>query len=151
MGVCRLESNTVDNNNERSLNNDITNVLEYLKQTNNSCKNCRGNPTNNNPTYVISDTGATQNYIKLYTPSSNKVNNTQGPRVILSDVNLMQANHKAELNLRPSTSTRAKTAHISPQLQSGAIISIGQLFDDGCTATFTSITMTVHKQVGVVV
>ena len=40
----------------------------------------------------------------------------------------------------------AKIAHIYPHLQSGALISIGQLFDDGCTATFTVTTMKVHKQ-----
>ena len=40
----RLGTNTIDNNNERLINNDITNVLEYLKHTNKNCNNCRGNP-----------------------------------------------------------------------------------------------------------
>ena len=40
----------------------------------------------------------------------------------------------------------AKIAHIYPHLQSGALISTGQLFDDGCTSTFITTTITVHKQ-----
>ena len=146
VGVCRLESNTVDNNNERSLNNDITNVLEYLKQTNNNCNNCRWNPPNNNHTYGIADTGATQNYIKVYTPCSDKVKTRQGSQVILPDVSLVQATHKAGLNLIPLVSTRAKTSHIFLHLQSWAVIFIGKLCYDGCTATFTATTMTVNKQ-----
>ena len=84
-GAGRLGSNTIDNNNKRSLNNVITNVLEYLKQTNNNCNNCRGNPPNNNPTYGIADTGATQNYIKVDTPCSNKVKTSEGLQVIIPD------------------------------------------------------------------
>ena len=61
----------------------------------------------------------------------------------------MQATHKAELNLIPLLSTRVKIAHIFPHLQSVELNSIGKLYDDGCTATFTATTMTVHKQVEV--
>ena len=64
--------------------------------------------------YGIADTGATQKYIKLDTPCINKVKTTQGLRVILPDGSLMQATEKAELNLSPLLSTRAKTAHIPP-------------------------------------
>ena len=136
----------MDNNNEILLNNDITNVLEYLKHTNNNCNNCRGNQPNNNPTYGIADTGDTQNYIKLDTPCSNKVKNSQGPQVILPYGSLTQATHKAELKISPLLSTRSKITHIFPHLQSGALIYIGQICDDGYTATFAATTMTVHKQ-----
>ena len=58
----------------------------------------------------------------------------------------MQATHKAELKLIPLLSTRDKTSHIFPHLQSGEIIYVGQLCDDGCTATFTAATIKVKKQ-----
>ena len=73
----------------------------------------------------------------------NKVKTQQRPQVIFKDGNIMQATHKAELNLIPLLSTRAKTAHILPHIQSGELISIGKLCDDGCTATFTD----THKKV----
>ena len=58
----------------------------------------------------------------------------------------MQATHKVRLNLSPLLSTRAKTAHIFPHLQEGALISIGELSDDGCTSTFTTTKKTVQKK-----
>ena len=145
-GAWRLGTNTIDKNNTRLMNNDFTNVLEYIKHTNNNCNNCRGKPPNNNPTYGIADTGATQNYTKVDTPRSNKIKTSQGPQVILPDGSIMQATHKAELNLSPLLSTRSKIAHIFPHLQSWALISIRQLCDDGCTATFNATTLTIHKQ-----
>ena len=144
--MWRLGSDTGYNNKKCLLNNDITNVLEYLTNTNNNCNRCRGNPTKINSTYGIADTGATQNFIKVNTPCSNKVKTTPGPRFILLDGSLMHGTHKAELNLSPLLPTRAKKAHISPHLQSGAIISIEKLCDDGCTETSTVTTMAVNKQ-----
>ena len=73
----------------------MTNVLEYLTQTNNNCNSCRGGPPTNNLTYGIAYTGATRNYIKVDTPCSNKVKRTQVMQVILPDGSLMQATHKA--------------------------------------------------------
>ena len=145
-GAWRLGTNTIDNNNKRWINNDITNVPEYLKHNNNNRKKCRWKPPKNNPTYGIADTSATQNYIKVGTPCSNKVKTSQGPRVVLPDGSIMQATHKTELNLSPLLSTRSKIAHIFTHIQSGALISIGQLCDDVCTATFTDTNTTVHKQ-----
>ena len=124
-GGWRLGTNNIDNNNERLINKYFTNVLEYIKHINNICNKCRGNPPNNNPTYGIADTGATQNYTKVDTPRSNKIKTSQGPRVILPDGSIMQATHKAELNLIPLLSTRAKIVHIFTHLQSGSLISVG--------------------------
>ena len=95
--------------------------------------------------YRIVDTVATQNYIKVYTPCENKSNTIQGPRVILPYGRLIQAAHRAEINLIPLLSKRAKTAH-PPRIQSGALISIGQPCDYGCTATFNTTPMKVEKK-----
>ena len=100
--------------------------------------------------YVISDTGATKNYIKVDTPCVNKFKTQKGSRLILPDGSFMQATYKAEINLSPLLSTRSKTAHTFPHLQSGALISIGKICVDGCTATLTSIHMKVEKKVEVV-
>ena len=70
----------------------------------------------------------------------------QGPRVILLDEIIMQETHKAELNLIPLLPERSKTEHTPPHLQSGALISTGQLFYDGCTSKLTVTGMTVKKQ-----
>ena len=96
--------------------------------------------------YGIEYTSATQNYIKVDTPCVNKIKIQQGPRVILPDGSLVQAIHKVELHLSPLLSTGAKTAHIIPHLQSRALISIGKICGDGCTATFTASNMTVKKK-----
>ena len=64
----------------------------------------------------------------------------------MPDGSIMQATHKSELNLSPLLSTRGGKQHTYSYLQPGAQIYIGQLFDHGCTATFTTTTMTLHKQ-----
>ena len=46
-------------------------------QNTNECNNCRVNPPTYNPKYVITDTVATQNYIKVDIPCANKVNTQQ--------------------------------------------------------------------------
>ena len=113
-GAWWLCTNNIDNKNESLSNNDITNVLEYLKHTNNNCNKCRGNPPKNNPTYGISDTGTTKNYIKVDTPSSNKIKTSQEPWVILTYGSIMQETHKAELNISPLLSARLKKPHLPP-------------------------------------
>ena len=47
----------------------------------------------------------------------------------------MEATHTATLDF-PTLPQDAKQAHLFPQLQRG-LVSIGQLCDHGCTATFT--------------
>ena len=97
----------------------------------------------NNPIYRISDMGATQKYIKVNTPCAKKVKTTIGPKALLPDGRLVQATHRAEINVIPLLSTRAKTSHIFPYLQSGALLSIFQPCDDICTSTLTATYMRV--------
>ena len=96
--------------------------------------------------YGIADTGPTKNYTKVDTSCVNKFKTHQGPRVILQCESLIRTTHKAYLNISPLLSTRSKTAHISPHLQSGAIISIDKLCDDFCTAIFTDTHMILDKK-----
>jgi hypothetical protein len=57
--------------------------------------------------------------------------------VVLPDGRTITSSHITELNI-PSLPPAARTAHIFPGLSNGSLISIGQLCDHGCTATFTS-------------
>ena len=101
--------------------------------------------------YVISYTDAKQKYIKVYTTCSEKFKTYQGLRIILPYGSLMQATYKAKINLSLLVSTRGKTEHIFPQIQAEALLSIGRIRDDVCTATFTATNMIVQKQVEVVI
>ena len=49
----------------------------------------------------------------------------------------MTSTHEAELDI-PLLPAHAKKVHIFPELASGSLLSIGQLCDGGCTATFTA-------------
>ena len=55
----------------------------------------------------------------------------------------MQSTHTALLNL-PHLPHHALLAHVFPQLQHHAIISITQLCDSGCIATFTKLQVLIH-------
>ena len=89
---------------------------------------------------------ATKNYTKVDTPCENKFKKTQGPKVLLLYVSLMKVTNRSELNLITLLSTRNKTAQIYPHLQTGALISIGQLCDDVCKATFNDTHRKVEKK-----
>ena len=69
---------------------------------------------------------------------------------MLLDGRLVQATHRTELNSIPLFATRENTAHIFPHIESGVIISVGKLFDDGCTAIFTATHMKVEKKCNMV-
>jgi hypothetical protein len=63
--------------------------------------------------------------------------------VVLPDGCTITSSHITELNI-PSLPPAARTAHIFPGLSNGSLISIGQLCDHGCTATFTSDTVRIE-------
>jgi len=54
----------------------------------------------------------------------------------------MIATHTAELDL-PNLPVQARTAHIFPELGNTSLLSVGQLCDAQCTATFTDTTVTI--------
>jgi hypothetical protein len=64
-----------------------------------------------------------------------------GVQVRIPDGTTMQATHTTQLDI-PSLPIAATTAHILPKL-SHNLISIGQLCDHGCTATFTQQNLTI--------
>jgi hypothetical protein len=62
---------------------------------------------------------------------------SQGITVLLPNKATMMSTHEAELDI-PLLPAHAKKVHIFPELASGSLLSIGQLCDGGCTATFTA-------------
>ena len=68
-----------------------------------------------------------------------------GPQLILLDSSIMQDTHMELLNLNHLLNQSESTSHISPHLQSGALISIGKLCDDGCISNFTATHISVAK------
>jgi hypothetical protein len=68
--------------------------------------------------------------------------------VVLPDGRTIKSTHVTELDV-PDLPLAARTAHIFPGLTNGSLISIGQLCDHGCIATFTSdaVTITLDKKV----
>ncbi|EEC51526.1 predicted protein [Phaeodactylum tricornutum CCAP 1055/1] len=68
--------------------------------------------------------------------------------MVLLDGRTIKSTHVTELDV-PDLPLAARTAHIFPGLTNGSLISIGQLCDHGCIATFTSdaVTITLDKKV----
>ena len=62
----------------------------------------------------------------------------------LPDGNFMHSTHELTLNI-PTLPKEAGRSHIFPQLKSSSLLSIGQLCDYGCSATFTKSTLTVKN------
>jgi hypothetical protein len=103
-------------------------------------------PTTNPPTSTIihrmahytaiADTAATGNYITPDCPVLERQPSNQGVDVLLPDGSLITSSHTATLQLPAVLPIGARTAHVFPDLKSGSLISIGQLCDHGCIATF---------------
>ena len=91
-----------------------------------------------NPPFIV-DTGATSHYIiPAHQGKCTNVQRTQsGPLVAAASGDTMRATHKATLPLSPHINIKAQTGHILDSLQTGSLISIGQLCDDNCVVIFT--------------
>jgi len=103
---------------------------------------------------VVADTGATthcfesteikNSYIHTNIPVTKVTPTSSGITVLLPNNATMQATHTGQLHI-PGLSEKARTTHIFPTLASGSLLSIGQLCDEGCTATFTKNKLYVYK------
>ena len=87
-----------------------------------------------------------QNYTRVQTTCTNRIKWYNGPQVLIKDGSFMQAMYREDLHVIPHLSNISKTPHIFPQLQSGSLIYIGYICDDGCTSTFMAKYMKVFKQ-----
>ena len=99
---------------------------------------------------VILDSGATHHFFST-SPAihSNSIltniRPTQEPiNVLLPNHQNITSTHQANLNIN-NLPPAAKSVHVFPSLASGSLLSIGQLCDSGCTATFTASTATISR------
>ena len=88
-------------------------------------------------TPVILDTGATHHfYTESSAPQLSNMHLTpNGIRVLLPNNNVIKSKYKASLNI-PNFPTPAQAVHLFSTLASNNLLSIGQLCDHGCRATF---------------
>lgn len=106
------------------------------------------------PKPVVADTGATthcfeatglrQQYIHTNVAVTDVKATTSGIQVVLPNSDIMQATHTGQLDI-PGITKEARTTHIFANLASGSLLSIGQLCDAGCTATFTDEKLYIYK------
>jgi hypothetical protein len=102
---------------------------------------------------AIVDTGATGHYLDTaaethctkVTPTSN------GPSVQVANGETIETTKHVIVPLAPELSTQAKTGHIFDSLQSGSLISIGQLCDDDCVALFSKYDVKIIKDGQVII
>ena len=112
----------------------ISNICNSL--TNNYCTPIK------NSIALLADTGCTSHYL---TDTTNLPSHkTPLLQVQLPNGKYMHSNNATTLPF-PELSQQSRKAHIFPELKSANLLSIGQLCNDGCTATFTKNTMTITK------
>ena len=94
----------------------------------------------------IPDTAATRHYItEDILPLCNNIKDTIGPYVKVADGRIMTPTKQASLPLSNAFSRNAKIAYSFSNLQSGSLISIGQLCDDDCVAIFSRYNVKILK------
>jgi hypothetical protein len=91
---------------------------------------------------TILDTGSSGNYFAVHANLSNIKPNPQPIQVRLPDHNHMYSTHTGELPI-PALPSAAQMCHLFPALGNISLVSIGQLCDAGCNATFTSTEATI--------
>jgi hypothetical protein len=91
--------------------------------------------SNNCPAVI--DTGCSATYITCSTPHIHHEVANPSVKVTLPNGETLQSSHTARVQLHPSLPEIARRAHIFPSLKH-SLISVGQLSDSGCTATFTA-------------
>jgi hypothetical protein len=94
----------------------------------------------------IADTAASGNYITTDCPVTDKHPISNGIDVTLPNGVNITSTHTSLLQLRHELPLGARKADIFPGLKSGSLVSIGQLCDHGCTATFTATQVQIFHQ-----
>jgi hypothetical protein len=159
-----LDVHTDKNNNSNKQHVELASVLKknikYSPTTSTTSSNptttTLASPTTNPPSTTIiqlmahytaiTDTAAMGNYIMTACPVTNQQPTAHGIDVILPDGSSITSSHTALLQLPNILPLIAQLAHMFPDLKSSSLISIGQLCDHGCTATFDSTQVHIHYQ-----
>jgi len=83
----------------------------------------------------IVDSGCTKHYVKTH-PNLQKIPSPNQIAVMLPNGNIMSSSGATHLNI-PGSTKQGQKAHIFNELQSGNLLSVGQLCDDGYEIKFT--------------
>jgi hypothetical protein len=94
---------------------------------------------------MIGDTGSTANFCTIDLPVENKTAATEPLYIYNPNGGVMQSTHIAELVI-PKLPKSARVVHVVPALSTKSLISIGQLCDAGCIATFDATTATISYE-----
>ena len=76
---------------------------------------------------------------------------TNAPKCQLPDGTIISPKEQGEIKQFKNLSESAKLAYVHPALKSASLISIGQLCDDGCTATFDKTKLEIIKNNKIIV
>lgn len=82
---------------------------------------------------MLADTGCTSHYFTTHTQLKHE--NESSIQVKLPNGDVLHSSGSTKIPI-PSLSNQAQKAHIFPKLTSANLLSIGQLCDDNCIATF---------------
>ena len=97
---------------------------------------------------AIVDTGATGHYLDNAAEQycTHVKHTSTGPSVRVANSENIETSKRATVPLaKEPLSDKAKVGHIFDDLQSGSLISIGQLCDDDCVALFTKYDVKIYK------
>ena len=99
---------------------------------------------------IITDTGAKGHYLMVDGPCTNATPVSLGIDVLLPSGQKIRSSHTAEISL-PGLPPTAIQCHIFPNLIAGSLLSIGQLCDHGCEATFSATTVIIlHDNIPII-
>jgi hypothetical protein len=93
---------------------------------------------------AIIDSGCTSNFLSATAPCSNKQEAHVPLSVNMPNGTTIQSSHTFDL-LLADLPPQARKAHILPGLVHNSLISVGNLFNNGCNVTFTQEQVTVSK------
>ena len=96
------------------------------------------------PETAYADSGCTSHFLKSTSHCINKQPTSNGIRVKLPDGTIIQSTHTALLDL-PELPIEARRAHVFPNLNNSALISISQFCDQGFEASFTQQEVQIKK------
>ena len=103
-------------------------------------------PPSTSPAPAIADTGASAHYLVSTAPCTDKRTASPGIHVELPNGASLHSSHTATLQLHPSLPPAACESHIFPDFAHSSLLSIGQLCDNGCIATFDATTVSIAYQ-----
>ena len=104
-------------------------------------------PPNASTILAKADSGASSYYFRTQDQLAlTNIRHTPcGPSVLLPDSTTIQATHTGHLQLHPSLSTKAQTAHVLEDISNASLVSLRQLCDDHCIAVLDTKKLQVFK------